>query len=264
MVRRPEQTDPITAIGAREVVIGDIRNPSSWASAIARVQAVYHICPNIHPEEHAIGKTAIDVARAAACQRFVYHSVLHPQTQSMPHHAEKLRVEEALLQSGLAYTILQPAAYMQNVLVGWRHIVQHGRYRIPYAASTRLGMVDLADVAEAAARVLIEPTRGGAIYELAGPEVLDQTEIADRLTSKLSHHVQVDVMPLGAWEARQRAAGLGDYQIDALLKMFGHYERHGFWGNPSVLGWLLGRPPRSFAAFLDTNVPASSSYAATP
>jgi uncharacterized protein YbjT (DUF2867 family) len=197
MVRRPEQTDPITAIGAREVVIGDIRNPSSWASAIARVQAVYHICPNIHPEEHAIGKTAIDVARAAACQRFVYHSVLHPQTQSMPHHAEKLRVEEALLQSGLAYTILQPAAYMQNVLVGWRDIVEHGRYRIPYAASTRLGMVDLADVAEAAARVLIEPTHSGALYAqdvrpLRAPWLLGQslrTRLATRPATPLLRRV---------------------------------------------------------------------------
>jgi len=254
-VRRAEQTEYVTSVGAQEVVTGDIRSPSSWASAVAGVQAVYHICPNIHPEEHAIGKVAIEAARAAACERFVYHSVLHPQTRSMPHHVEKLRVEEELLESGLGYTILQPAAYMQNVMVGWRDIVHHGHYRIPYAASTRLGMVDLADVAEAAARVLTEPTHNNAIYELAGPEVLDQAEVADRLTSKLGHQVQVDVIALGAWEARQRAAGLGDYQIDALLKMFGHYERHGFWGNPSVLSWLLGRPPRSFAAFLDTLLP---------
>jgi uncharacterized protein YbjT (DUF2867 family) len=264
MLRRSEQTEPIRAIGAQEVVIGDIRRRSCWASAVAGVQSVYHICPNIHPEEYAIGRTAIEVARAAACERFVFHSVLHPQTQGMPHHAQKLRVEEELLQSGLAYTILQPAAYMQNVLVGWPDIVEHGRYRIPYAASTRLGMVDLADVAEAAARVLIEPTHNGAIYELAGPEVLDQSEVADRLTSKLGHQVQVDVMSPGAWEAQQHAVGLGDYQIDALRKMFDHYERHGFWGNPSVLAWLLGRPPRSFAAFLDTGIPASSHDAATP
>ena len=35
---------------------------------------------------------------------------------SMPHHWLKMRVEEKLFASGLPFTILQPAAYMQNVL----------------------------------------------------------------------------------------------------------------------------------------------------
>jgi hypothetical protein len=32
--------------------------------------------------------------------------------------------------------------------------------------------------------------------------------------------------------------------------MFGYYERHGFWGNPRILSWLLGRPPATLASFV--------------
>ena len=38
--------------------------------------------------------------------------------------------------------------------------------------------------------------------------------------------------------------------IFALMQMFLHYEQYDFWGNSNVLGWLLGRPPVTFAQFL--------------
>ena len=62
---------------------------------------------------------AIRAAQSAGVERFVYHSVLHPQVEIMAHHWQKMRVEEQLFESGLSFTILQPAAYMQNVLAGW-------------------------------------------------------------------------------------------------------------------------------------------------
>ena len=172
----------------------------------------------------------------------------------MPHHWGKLRVEEHLFESGLLYTILQPAAYMQNVLAGWDSIVEQGIYRVPYAVETRLGMVDLEDVAAAAAIVLTEPGHQGAIYEWAGAEVLTQTEVASILSHGLGRPVCAEAIPLDEWEGQVRTAGLGDYQVETLVKMFRYYERYGFWGNPNVLRWLLGHPPTTFAAFVERMV----------
>jgi uncharacterized protein YbjT (DUF2867 family) len=112
-------------------------------------------------------------------------------------------------------------------------------------------MVDLKDVAEAAARVLTQPGHADAIYELAGPEVLSQIEIASFLENRLGRPVRAQRISLESWERQARSSGLGDYQVDSLLKMFHHYERHGFWGNPGVLSWLLGRPATGFGAFCD-------------
>ena len=251
LVHRPEQVRPVKEIGAREVVVGDMCVQTTMDEAAQGIQAVYHICPNVSPDEVAIGQAAIVAARSAGVKHFVYHSVLHPQVEAMPHHWRKLRVEEQLFESGLSYTILQPAAYMQNVLAHWDQIIEQGIYPVPYAVETRLSMVDLEDVAEAAAVVLTEPGHVGAIYELVGTKAMSQTEIATILGQHLGLPVRAEAVPLETWERRTRESGLGDYQVEALVKMFRYYQRYGFWGNPRVLGWLLGRPPTTFAAFVE-------------
>jgi uncharacterized protein YbjT (DUF2867 family) len=249
VVHRPQQARLVEELGAQQVVVGDMRLEATMDRAVRGARAIYHICPNVHPEEVAIGRAAIASARSAGVQHFVYHSVLHPQIEAMPHHWLKLRVEERLFESGLNCTILQPAAYMQNVLAQWEHVLEQGVYSVPYAVDTRLGMVDLEDVAQAAAIVLTEPGHEGATYELAGAEALTQIEVAAILSQQLGRPVRAEAVPLGTWEKRAKESGLGEYQIRTLLKMFRYYERFGFWGSPRVLTWLLGRPPTTFAGF---------------
>jgi uncharacterized protein YbjT (DUF2867 family) len=251
LVHRHEQIQSVEALGAQQVIVGDMRLQATMDQAAWGVRAVYHICPNVSPDEVAIGQATVVAARSAGVEHFVYHSVLHPQIEAMSHHWQKLRVEERLFESGLSYTILQPAAYMQNVLAHWDQIMEQGVYPVPYAVETRLGMVALEDVAETAAVVLTEPGHTGAVYELASAEVLSQTEVATILGQQLGRPVRAEVVPLETWEQRARESGLGDYQIETLVKMFRYYERYGFWGNPRVLGWLLGRPPTTFAAFVE-------------
>jgi uncharacterized protein YbjT (DUF2867 family) len=212
---------------------------------------VYHICPNVSPDEVAIGQVSIAAARSTGVEHFVYHSVLHPQTEAMPHHWLKLRVEEALFTSGLSFTILQPTTYMQNVLAHWDRIVEEGIYRVPYTIETRLSMVDLEDVAEVAASALSEPGHVGATYELVGAPAMSQTEVAALLSQQLGRMVGAEILPIETWERRARSSGLGDYQVETLIKMFRYYEEYGFGGNPRVLSWLLGRPPTTFAAFVE-------------
>ncbi len=107
------------------------------------------------------------------------------------------------------------------------------------------------DVAEAAALVLTEPGHAGATYELSGPEILSQTETAAILAQHLGRPVRVERVAIEAWKNQAHAAGMGDYQVETLVKMFHYYEQHGFWGNPRVLACLLGRAPTSFAAFVE-------------
>ena len=249
LVRHPSQIEALTNLGAGEVFPADMRLALELRRAVENVRAVYHICPNVHPEELEIGRRVIAAAKAAEVEHLVLHSVLHPQTEQMPHHWSKLRVEEALLESGLDFTILQPAVYMQNLLAGWKLISEGGVLRNPYPVETRLSLVDLEDVAEAAARVLTRSGHSAATYELAGTSPLTQTQVATTLSDALGRPVRAEAESIEEWEARVRTAGLGEHPRATLIKMFHYYERHGLIGNPNTLRWLLGREPATLFEF---------------
>lgn len=249
LVHRQEHAAGAMAQGAREFCVGSFDDPSSLLRAMRGATAIYHICPNVSRNEVAYARAVVEAASAAEVRRLVYHSVLHPQIEAMPHHWDKMQAEHLLLGSGLDITLLQTTAYMQNILAGWREIVDDGIYRVPYPVESRLSLVDLADVAEVAALALTQQGHGGATYELVGTAPLSQVEVAQALSEALGKPVRAVAELVEAWEARARTAGMEDHQRDTLAKMFRYYARNGLVGNANVLGWLLGRPPTTLEAF---------------
>lgn len=250
LVRHAAQMEELLTCGATEVVPGDLTNPSDLERAFHGVHVVYHICPNMHPEEEQIAANVIAAARQAGVSKFVYHSVMHPQTEEMAHHWAKLRVEGMIFQSGLPFSILQPCAYMQNVLAYLQPAREQGIYALPYAPSTRISMVDLDDVAETAARVIAEDGHEYAIYELAGPQALSQSEVAECLSRHLGREVHASLIDRADWKKNAQTNGMSDYAIRTLLGMFEYYEWYHFIGNSNILSWLLGRSPHRFDEFL--------------
>lgn len=249
LVRRAEQSAALTALGA-EVSLGAFEDAAALASAATGAHAVYHICPNVSRAEVSFAHAVARAARDGGVRRFVYHSVLHPQIEAMPHHWAKMRVEEMLFTAGFDLTVLQPAAYMQNILGVWAGIVADGVYRVPYPVGTRLSLVDLDDVAEAAAVVLTQSGHAGATYELVGTEPLRPSEIAAALGAALGRGVRAEEQSLAAWEARAHAGGMAEHERTTLAAMFRYYAAHGLTGNSNALRWLLGRPPNTLGGFL--------------
>jgi uncharacterized protein YbjT (DUF2867 family) len=242
---RPE----LTELGA-EVVIAELTQPMPWADVLDGARALYLIWPNFDPDEAEGAAAIFGEARRAGVPRVVYHSVLRPQVRSMPHHAAKDRAEEALDAAGLAWRVLQPCAYAQNLDDQLPEVARTGRLRSPWGLRTGQSLVDLADVAEAAAVLLTEDGLDGGTFEAAGPEPLPAPRLAGLMGERLGREVAVeDVVPRGEVPAA--------YAGRCRRLMFDHYRSHGFVGSPRVLTALLGRPPRSYAEHLaDVALPA--------
>ncbi len=250
VVHRPGQIAAALAAGAAEALACDLLDGAALQPAYAGVDVVYHIAPNMHPQEVEIIRLGLALAKSARVKRFVYHSVLHPQVEAMPHHWNKMRAEECLINSGVDFTILQPCAYMQNLQGYWEAIRKTGVYELPYRPETRISVVDLEDVAEAAARVLTQDGHSAAVYELAGPQALSQAEAAWLIGCAIERPVEARALDRAEWERRARAAGMADYAVKTLLAMFEYYEKCNFIGNANILEWLLGRKPATYAEYL--------------
>lgn len=252
LLRNQKQADEFK--GKTEVVIGDLRDPAALARAVKGVDAIYYICPNMAPDEVEIGQNLLKIAKGYQVERFIYHSVLHPQVESMPHHWQKMRMEDAVFESGMEFTILQPCAYMQNVLQYWKSITEQGIYAVPYATTARISIIDLEDVAEVARIVLTQPGHKNAIYELAGPQPLSQDEVAQVLSQVLNRQVAAKALDRNAWSKNAEKSGMNELQRITLLKMFEYYDRHGLIGNPNILNYLLNRPAATFKDFVERHV----------
>jgi uncharacterized protein YbjT (DUF2867 family) len=253
-VRHEEQATEIASLGVADVVVGDLLDTQALHAAIRDIQAAYLIAPNVHPEELAIGQNLIAAAQANNVEHIVYHSVLHPQVEAMPHHWAKLRVEEALFASGIAFTILQPGAYMQNIIGKLTDILETLKYANPYSVNAQFSLVDLHDVAEVAANVLTGSDHRGAIYELAGPQALNAKDIAKALSAALKTTIRALEYPLDDWIKSQSSSELSEYEIKSLSAMFRYYDQYGLIGSPNVLAWLLGRPPRTLEQCLAAHI----------
>ena len=248
-VHREEHISVLKGLGAKKVIVGDMGDAAAIRSAMRDVRAVYHICPNMDPDETGIGKLVIDMARKSGVEHFVYHSVIHPQVEKMNHHWQKMRVEEMIFESGLPFTILQPAPYMQNLLAGWKSIVEAGVLRVPYSVHSKFSFVDLEDIAEAAKIVLTEPSHKNAIYELVGALPLSHVEVAEILSRVLNRDVRAEKEEIRDW--RLRATSLSEYAIENLVRMFEYYDQWGLTGNPNVLRWILNREPTLLESFIE-------------
>ena len=247
LAHRAEQREALLAAGAREVLLGDMIDAAAMREALGGVRALYHIPPGARPPEALVlmGDTLLQAAGEVGVALFVFHSVLHPQIEGLPHHRPKLLFEGRLLDSGLPFTVLQPTSYLQN----WTGRLGEEALYVPWGVEARLTMVDLEEVAEVAARVLTEPGHLNATYELCGGDVT-VGEIAREMSVVLGKQVRAQQIPVAAWQEMLQKFGRSAGEAALLGQMAQYYDSGRFRGNPQVLSWLLGRPPRTLAEVL--------------
>jgi len=249
-VRRAEASAELRQSGAAGIALGDLTDNESLKRAVRGAGQVLHICPPMHPKEDVIARTLIDLCGDAGVERFVLYSVLHPILADVPHHDRKLQAERYLVDSDLPFTILQPGRYMQHLVPIWKSVLATGVHSMPFSVTSKFSLTDLADLADASARVMTEPGHEGATYELAGPQPLSQDDVAAILSELLSRPIRAQAKPTDQMRKEAEAAGVPAERINTMSQMNAHYDRHGLIGNPNVLRWILGREPNDFGGFV--------------
>src|SRR3954464_15855124 len=136
------------------VVQGDLLDVDSIRSAFKGVSTLF-LLNAVVPDEFTQALIALNVAREAGIERFVYLSVIHSDRYvNVPHFAGKFGVERMIEQMKLGATILRPAYYMDNEITIKDVVTGYGIYPMPIG-DKGLAMIDARDVGEVAAIELI-------------------------------------------------------------------------------------------------------------
>jgi uncharacterized protein YbjT (DUF2867 family) len=234
--------------GADETVLGDLEDPRGLISAAVGADGVFYIGPAFHYREASLGVTMVEAARAAGVRKFVYSGVIHPALSRLTNHAAKRPVEEAIYESGMTFTVLQPASFMQNIEQDWDRIIETGVYALPYSPRARVCYVDYRDVAEAAALAFIGDRLDNGTFELCAPGMYSRIQLAGILSEVLGRRIEAGRIDFDAWAD---SVGIPDgARRRGMQRLYADYDLHGFpGGNGLALRTILGRQPRSLWQF---------------
>lgn len=260
-VRSEASAAAMRLAGVADVIVGDITQPDVMARATHAVDKVYHVGPTLHPQEREMGFEMIDSARTAGVKHFVFSSVLHAITTDLIQHEIKRDIEEHLLSSGLEFTILQPANYMLAHRL--KPAFEEGVFRLSWSLDRYQSLVDLADVAEVAAAVLVDSDRhAGATYELVAPGRYTAHDLARIISGVIGREIPAARIDSEVFLKQfLKGASVEDFphQVRVARAISARYSSHDFVGNPNVLTWLLGRRPTTYAQFVQRHYNAAQS-----
>lgn len=164
------------------------------------------------------------------------------------------KVEDKLKASGMAYTILRPNGFMQNLIAYFAPSIRAQGAFYQSTGNAKISHIDLRDIAAAAGRILLSTSHhAGKIYELNGPEALSYAEVAEKISKATGRKVQyVDIPP----DAQRKALldmSMPDFLVTALLELQEYYAAGKASKVDGTLESLINRAPTKMDAFLKEN-----------
>ncbi len=245
MTRRPGTADLPDHV---EVVGGDLDDPDSLEDAVRDVDRVLLVSTG--PDGPVQDRNLAVAAAKAGVGRIVKLSTLSVDDDRIhdPITRWHRAGEDAVRDSGVAWTFLRPTGFMSNALNWAGTIAGHDTVYHPYGDG-RVALIDPRDIAAVAATVLTRPGHEGQAYPLCGPEALGPAEEVGILAEVLGRPLRyVEVSPEDAHRAMVER-GMPPELADAVVAKAATTLEPGVAVPDRALSRLLDTPPRTFRAW---------------
>ena len=251
LIRNEEKKEGLESLGG-EVVIGSIENTEVVNQSMQGVKTVLVLLPNSE-SQLALEKQLVDSAKQAGVERIVKMSSIEatPDATS-PIPKLHLESEEYIKQSGLAWTMIKPNFYMQNLLASAGTIKEQGKIFLPMGDG-KTGMIDTTDVGKVLAKVLSEDGHESMNHEITGPEILSFYEVAEIFSKALGKQVDYVDVPMDAYKETLGQFLTNQWHLDAVIDLFKGIAEGGIEDKTDTFNELMGETPKSLSQFLAEN-----------
>jgi uncharacterized protein YbjT (DUF2867 family) len=195
----------------------------------------------------------IDGAVAAGVRHIVKLSALGPASRLNP-FAWHMQIEAHLAQQPVASTVLRPSAYV-DILKRSAGQIAAGSWT-GAAGRGRVNFIDTRDVADVARVALLEEfsSESQRAYHLTGPRTWTMQQVAERLSSLLSHPVAYNHRSPEEQRAALLAEGLPPLVADLLVGLDQVFRESVLGETTSTVETLTGKPPRTLQQWLVENI----------
>ena len=247
LVRDAAKAADLSAAGV-ELVVGDIADADAVKRALAGVEKAFLLLPNGEQQE-ANEKQFTELCVAAGIKHLVKMSSMEAvATAKTPIPRAHWAVEEYIRASGLAWTIVKPNFFMQNLLTSARSIKEQDKFSLPMGGGTT-GMADARDIGAVCAEVLTAKGHAGKSYEITGPEVLTFKQVAERFSAVLGRKIEYVPMPIDQFRERMTRV-LKPWHLNAVCELFQEIDEIGLEHTTDTFRQLTGREPIALRRFI--------------
>lgn len=229
-----------------EVVRFDFTDESTYA-AFDGIEAMFLLRPpQIADVRRTIGP-ALAAAERAGVRHVVFLSIQGAERNPVVPHR---RIEDDLRTSGMAWTFVRAAYFMQNLSTTHApDIRRRDEIYLPAGRTSRTAHVDARDVAAVAAVALTEPGHDGRAYVPTGPAALTYDECAEILSDVLGRKIRyADPTPWHYWR-RMARRGMPAAMIAVTIGIYTAARFGLAAGLTDDVQRLAGRPPIGFRRF---------------
>jgi uncharacterized protein YbjT (DUF2867 family) len=237
------------APGGTETVIGDFAKKETLGAALKGVESVYLVCSPI-PELVQLESSMIDACVAAGVRHVVLNSAMGAGDYSKSFPSWHRKVEDKLRNTRLSYTILRPNSFHQNVVAFFAPSIRTEGVFYSSMQNARNSFIDVRDIARVAAKALAGGEHAGKIYELNGPEALNYTELARKISKVAGREVKYVDIPIEAQRKAMLEQGMPEWQVNALVELQEYYAGGKGGSVDGMLEKLLGQAPIKMDQFL--------------
>lgn len=252
LVRDPSKVAILSALPGVEIVKGDLLDKASLRRALAGVERAILISTANETMVEA-QCSFIDSAKEAGIPHVVKFSGEEGQQGFDPsrfrYTQEHETIEDYLESSGLVWTHLRPSQFMQVYLREAAGIRQTGELRLPFEDIT-MSPVDLRDIAQIAAKLLVHGGFEGRALPITGPEALSMAAIAGIISEVTNKPVKYIPISIEERSNTFRTAGVPDYFIKALEEQAAERRRNPIARVDVSTHQLFGVKPTHFKEFL--------------
>jgi uncharacterized protein YbjT (DUF2867 family) len=261
LVRDPSKGAALQRQGI-EVAVGDLDEPESLPAAFDGVSDLW-LLNAVSPRQPENSMNAVWAAKRAGVERVVRMSAIGAAHDAPTRNGRLHALSDAeLAASGMMWTVLRPHFFMQNLLMVAPSIAQQGAFYWDMGEG-KLGMIDVRDIGDFAARVLMSPPaqHHGKTYTLTGPASISMREVAAQLGQGIEKPVSYVAVPHEAARQGMLQNGMPAWVANLLVEYGTAYTEN--WGNFTTphIQELLGRPARSVLDFARDHAAAFRSAA---
>ncbi|MEO3890484.1 NAD(P)H-binding protein [Nonomuraea sp. B5E05] len=225
----------------------DWYDESTWTPAAAGTDTAY-LAPPVDPPGLAQAGRFVQQAAAEGLRRVVLLSgrgVGGPGRDFAVYDAQ-LDLENAVKDSGAAWTIVRPAWFMQNFSEDFMHgQVVAGELRLP-AGDGAEPWIDTEDIADVMVTALLDEKHAGETYSLSGPRTLTLAEVAAELSAATGRQIRYVALEAEEHIAELVGHGASRAEAEALRDLFAVIRNHRSEYLSDGVREVLGREPRDF------------------